>query len=155
MQRRWLHLICGTLAISAGLLAADPLVGTWKLNLEKSKYGSRPVPKSGTVTWAEEGGTFHYTAQGVGADGQPTLVEIASFKFDGKENPVKGSRLTDMVSFKRVDPQHLESTGKKGGKPAFTNKTGVSKDGKTLTSVWRATDASGKPQTWTTVLEKQ
>ena len=155
MQKRWLNLICGTLAISAGLWAADPLVGTWKLNLEKSKYGSRPVPKSGEVTWTEEGGTFRYTSKGVGADGQPTVVEIPSFKFDGKEYPVKGSPLVDMVSFKRVDPQHMESTGQKDGKPATTNNTVISKNGKTLTTVWQGTDASGKPQTWTTVLEKQ
>lgn len=155
MQRRAFNLICGTLALSAGLWAADPLVGTWKLNLEKSKYGTRPAPKSATVTWAEEGGTFHYTSKGVGPDGQPTLTEIPSFKFDGKEYPIKGNQTVDMVSFKRPDPQHLESTGKKGGKVASTNKSALSADGKTLTTVWQGTDAAGKPQTWTTVLDKQ
>ena len=68
---------------------------------------------------------------------------------------MNGSPLVDMVSFKRVDPQHIESTGKKGGKVATTNKSVISKDGKTLTSVWQGTDANGKPETWTTVLEKQ
>ena len=155
MQRRWLNLICGTLAISAGLWAADPIVGSWKLNLEKSKYGSRPAPKSTVATWTEEGGTFRYTAKGVGADGQPTLVEITAFKFDGKDYPLSGTPLADMVSFKRADPQHIEVTGKKGGKVAATNKSVISKDGKTLTSVWQGTDASGKPDTWTTVFEKQ
>jgi hypothetical protein len=137
------------------LWAADPVLGTWKLNVEKSKYGSRPAPKSGAVTWAEEGGTFHYTSKGVGPDGQPTLVEIPSFKYDGKDYTVKGSPLVDTVAFTRADPQHILSTGKKDGKPSTTNKSTISKDGKTLTTVWQGTDASGKPQTWTTVLEKQ
>jgi hypothetical protein len=107
------------------------------------------------VTWAEGGGTFHYTAKGVGADRQATVVEVPSFRFDSKEYQVNGSPLGDMVSFKQVDPQHIESTVKKDGKVVTTNKTVISKDGKTLTSVWQGTDASGKPQTWTTVLEKQ
>jgi hypothetical protein len=155
MHKRLLNVLCGTLVLSAGLWAADPLVGTWKLNLEKSKFGSRPAPKSSTVTWtAQDGGIFHYTAKGVGPDGQPTLAEITC-KFDGKEYKITGSPLADTVSFKRPDPQHIESIGKKDGKVVVTIKGSISKDGKTQTTVWTGSDASGKPQTWTTVSDKQ
>ena len=34
------------------LAQSDPSVGTWKLNLTKSKYSPGPLPKSNTVTIA-------------------------------------------------------------------------------------------------------
>jgi hypothetical protein len=82
------------------------------------------------------------------------MVEIR-FKFDGKEYKMTGSQLGDTVSFTRPDQQHIEATAKKDGKVAVTNKSTISKDGKTVTSLWSGVDASGKPQTWTTVLDKQ
>jgi hypothetical protein len=36
----------------------DPIVGTWKLNLEKSTYVGLPAPKSETATWTREGDNF-------------------------------------------------------------------------------------------------
>jgi hypothetical protein len=155
MQTHLLKLIAGTLAISAGLWAADPLVGTWKLNLAKSKYGTRPAPKSNTVEWTESGGTFHYSAKGVGADGQPTLVEIPAFKFDGKESKITGTPLADTVAFTRTDPNTYSAVTKKAGKVVGNSKSVLAKDGKSITTVWNGADPEGKPQTWTTVIEKQ
>ena len=155
MQRRLFYLLSGALLLSTGLWGADPLLGTWKLNLAKSKYGSRPAPKSTTVTYtAEDNSMYHYIAKGVGPDGQPTTVEFR-FKFDGKEYKMTGSQLGDTVSFSRPDPQHIDATAKKDGKVTVTNKSTISNDGETVTSVWNGFDASGKPQTWTTVLDKQ
>ncbi|MEO8370552.1 MAG: hypothetical protein ABI806_15320 [Candidatus Solibacter sp.] len=155
MQRRIFKLIAGTLAISAGLWAADPVVGTWKLNLSKSKYGTRPAPKSNTVEWTESGGTFHYSAKGVGADGKPTSVEIPAFKFDGQDSKIIGAPVADTVAFTRVDPNNYSVVSKKAGKVVGNNKSVVSKDGKSITTVWNGADQEGKPQTWTTVIEKQ
>jgi hypothetical protein len=152
MNRRLLNLIGGTLTLSVGLWAADPLLGTWKLNLEKSKFGSRPMPKSNQITWTEKGGTFRYAAKGVGPNGQPTQTEIPSFKFDGKEYPLSTG---GTVALKRADPLHFQSTGMKNGKKTFSNKSVISKDGKTITSVWQMADESGKLQSWTSVLDKQ
>ena len=45
------------LAMAAeGLVIAqsDPFVGTWKLNLAKSKFNPGPAPKSQTRTWAAD-----------------------------------------------------------------------------------------------------
>ena len=38
------------LGLSSNLLAADASLGTWKLNLAKSKYNPGPAPKSATFT---------------------------------------------------------------------------------------------------------
>ena len=49
-----------TLAVAlfglAGLLAAaDPSIGTWKMNVVKSKIKPGPAPKSVTATYSEDG----------------------------------------------------------------------------------------------------
>ena len=46
-----------SLAVSSDLCAADAAMGTWKLNVSKSKYSPGPPPKSGMVKYeASEGG---------------------------------------------------------------------------------------------------
>ena len=39
----------------SGFAQGTPLIGTWKLNLEKSKYSPGPAPKSGTTTFEVAG----------------------------------------------------------------------------------------------------
>ena len=45
-----LYVVVGLLVTTSSLWAADPFVGTWKLNLAKSKYSPGPPPKNLTVT---------------------------------------------------------------------------------------------------------
>ena len=48
--------------------AADPVIGTWKLNLEKSKFAADRAPKSMTRTYAPAaGGGTAMTVTGVAA----------------------------------------------------------------------------------------
>ena len=47
------------LPIPASSQAADPWVGTWVLNVAKSKYSPGPAPKSTTVTIMAAAGGFH------------------------------------------------------------------------------------------------
>jgi hypothetical protein len=134
---------------------ADPRLGVWKLNLEKSKYGSRPQPKSVTVTWAaQEDDMIKYTAKGIDPMGQPTQVEFSA-KFDGTDYAVTGSPLLDTVAVRRIVALTHEATGKKEGKVILTTKGLISDDGKTDTTVWTGTDEKGQPQSWTTVMDKQ
>ena len=134
---------------------ADPMLGIWKLNLEKSKYDAVPAPKSRTVTWAaQEGGMMKLTIDQIDAKGQSTRTEWAG-KFDGKEYPATGSAVLDTLSVKRIDALTVEFTQKKEGKVVVIAKGVISKDGKTHTSVWNSADEKGKPQSWTVVHEKQ
>jgi len=134
---------------------ADPRLGVWNMNTEKSQYGVRPKPKSSTVTWASQGGGMYgYTADGIGPDGQPTHVTFSA-RFDGQDYKVAGSPILDAVSVKRIDARHIEATGKKNGQVVLTTKNAISEDGKTETTVWSGMDEKGQPQGWTTVLEKQ
>src|ERR1700724_657860 len=53
---------------------APAFQGFWTLNVEKSDFGSRPIPKMGLVNWGEHGWTFALvTADGrLFADGVST-----------------------------------------------------------------------------------
>jgi hypothetical protein len=49
----------------------DPLIGTWKVNIEKSTFIGIPPPKSATHTYAGEGQNLANTIEGVDDKGQP------------------------------------------------------------------------------------
>jgi hypothetical protein len=112
----------------------NPLVGTWKLNTEKSKYDPGPAPKSLTRSVEAQGDGVKYSFEGVSADGKPIAYGF-SVQFDGKDNPIMGSIPggADTISAKRTDANHYVATLKKGGKVVGTAKVSVSKDGKVTT----------------------
>jgi len=139
---------------SARAQKADPLVGTWKLNVEKSKFDPGPAPKSNTVKIEAAGEGVKATSDGVGADGKPTHTEFTA-KYDGKDYPITGSPNADMVSLKRIDPNTIEQTNKKGGKVVITLTRKIDASGKVMTITGKGTNAEGKPINNTTVYEKQ
>jgi len=59
------------LGLAGVLVAADPFVGTWKLNHAKSKYKTGAPAKEQTVTIAESGSDLDVTVSGTSADGMP------------------------------------------------------------------------------------
>jgi hypothetical protein len=123
--------------------AADALLGTWELNLAKSKYSPGPAPKSQTRTYEAVGEAVKYTAKGVDAEGKPTLVEYTA-SYDGKDYPITGSPDADTISLKRIDDHTSEATQKKAGKVVLTVKRVISTDGKVLTTTASGTNSKGQ-----------
>src|SRR5271169_4475733 len=82
----------------------NPAVGTWKLNLEKSKYNPGPAPKSLTRTLEAQGDNVKYSFEGVSAEGTAVAYSF-TMTFDGKDYPIVGSMPggADAISIKRVD----------------------------------------------------
>ena len=134
--------------------AADPIVGTWKLNVAKSTYSPGPAPKSLTAKIEAAGEGEKLTADGVRGDDTPIKVEYTA-QYDGKEYPVTGSPMADTVSLKRLDANTTERIEKKGGKVTQTLTRKVSSDGKTMTVTIKGTDAEGRPINNVAVLDKQ
>ena len=134
----------------------NPLVGTWKLNVTKSKFDPGPAPKSMTRTVEAQGDGVKYTFAGVGADGKPVAYGFA-VKFDDKDNPIMGSMPSgaETISAKRLDANTFEATLKKGGKTIGTSKVTVSKDGKTTTVESNGTNAAGVKTHDVQVYDKQ
>ena len=135
---------------------SNPVVGTWKLNLEKSKFDPGPAPKSLTRTIAAEGDGLKYTFEGASADGKAISYGF-SVKFDGKDYPVTGAMPAgaDSISAKKVDASHYEATLKKGGKVIGMSKVSVSADGKVATVDSSGTNAAGAKTHDVQVYDKQ
>ena len=72
-------------------------IGSWTLNLAKSKFSPGPAPKSATVTFSAAGDGVKAVIDGVGATGSKTHWEYTA-SFDGKPHPVIGNPDGDMVS---------------------------------------------------------
>jgi hypothetical protein len=144
------------MAITAiGVFGADNSVGTWKLNVAKSKYtGANPIKSQTDVREATPDGGVKITRTGQLANGTPSNYSYA-YKYDGKEYPVTGAPF-DTISVKRIDANSWSwEVRNTGGKYHATGRTVLSKDGKTMTQTSTGTDAEGKPMTQTLVFEKQ
>jgi hypothetical protein len=143
------------LALSVFAFAADSNIGTWKLNVAKSKYSPGPAPQSQTLK-IEASGTngVKYTADGVGADGKPSHWEFTA-QYDGKDNPFTGNPDADMISYKRVDANTVDAVTKLKGKIMQHTKIVVSADGKTRTLTQTGKDAQGKDVSNLLVYDKQ
>jgi hypothetical protein len=135
---------------------SNPLVGTWKLNVTKSKYDPGPAPKSLTRTVEAQGDGVKYTFDGVAADGKPIAYGF-SVKFDGKDNPISGSIPSgaDTISAKRTDSNHFVATLKKGDKVIGTSTVTISKDEKVTTVDSTGTTATGAKTHDVQVYDKQ
>ena len=137
--------VASLIALSSlsGLAQGNPFLGTWVLNVAKSKYTPGPPPKDQTVIYEAVGQGMKTTARGTDAAGKPTTTAV-TFNFDGKDYPVTGNPDFDMQSYKRVDANTLEFTRKKGGKIVQTGTNTVSKDGKTRSVAVTGTNAQGQ-----------
>ena len=145
---------CAFVLSSSIAVAADNWLGTWKLDLAKSKYSPGPAPKSLTLKFEATPGGIKFTGDGVGADGKATHSMFLS-KFDGKDVPYEGNPDADTASPKKIDDNSYENTWKKGGKATTTAKAVVSADSKTMTITHTGTNAKGEAVNNTNVYNKQ
>jgi hypothetical protein len=147
--------VCAVMVFSSSVvLAADNWLGTWKLNVEKSKVSPGPAPKSLTLKFEASQGVIKLTSDGVNAEGKATHGTYAS-KFDGKDVPWEGNPEADTAAAKKIDDSTYDNVWKKGGKVTVTAKAVVSKDGKTLTISQTGKNAKGEAVNTTSVFEKQ
>ena len=147
-----------TVAAVTGVEAAgqgtDPLVGTWELNVAKSKFVPGPAPKSETRTYAVSGADIKATSKGVNASGEATAAEW-TVNYDGKERPLVGNPNADSLSLKRVDASTVEFTQRKAGKVVATGTRKISADGKVMTITTTGTNAKGQKVDEVEVFEKR
>jgi hypothetical protein len=130
-------------AIGTGtVLAADTVVGTWKLNVAKSTFSPGPAPKSQTRVYSESAQGMTVTIKTMAADGKESSTST-SIKDDGKPYAVSGNPDFDMISLTRVDASTVHITQTKAGATVGAGVRTVSKDGKTLTVALKGTHANG------------
>lgn len=135
-------LIGAVLATASGTAAADPVIGTWTLNVARSTFTPGPAPRGQVRTYADSPQGIVLTIKTVGADGKETTGTL-TFKEDGRSYAVSGNPAFDSVSVRRVDAQTTRSTQTKAGVAVGHGVRTVSKDGKTMTFASKGLRAGG------------
>jgi hypothetical protein len=139
-------------AVAVGY-AANPNMGTWKLNDAKSKFPARAT-RNATVIYTAEGDKIKVTTDGTSGDGKPVQTEWVG-NFDGKDYPLTGDPNADSRCYKKISERVMELTNKKDGKPVTTGRITISADGKSRTLKVTTTGADGKKMTYTAMYDKQ
>ena len=147
MRRPAVILAIGALAVglTAGIghaQAPDPIVGTWSLNVSKSKYSPGPAPKSVVLTFEQAAKGMKTTSEVTPAEGQPIKAEFTA-PTDGTDVPITGSPIADTVSLKSDGSKRIR-VDKKGGKVVMTYEGTISPDGKTFTVNQKGTNEKGQ-----------
>jgi hypothetical protein len=128
---------------AAACFAANPHMGTWKLNEAKSKLAP-DLGKNITVVYAEmKDDKMKVTVDGVDKNGKSTH-SVWVGKADGKVYKSKGNLPWDGAVYKVVNDRTYDLTGMKNGKMLWTGKSTVSMDGKSRTVTFNGTGADGK-----------
>ena len=141
----------------SALWAADPFVGTWKVDLAKSTTSYPPeVPLRGSFKTKAEGqdNGIKVVEDLAWANGNAVQRRWTA-KYDGKDYPIEGDPRMDAISLKKVNPNTIDYVVKKSGKQFASGKWVVSKDGKTSTNTGSTKVDKGPIYTYYIFLEKQ
>jgi hypothetical protein len=163
MKRRTALVLTGTtllgLAIAgltheAGFAQSDPFLGTWQLNLAKSKYSPGPPPRSSTQNIQAEGQNDKVTTTGTDPNGNPTNTVFTGV-YDGMPHPpTNPSPNFDSHADTRVDAYTHIHSYTKAGKLVGTLTSVVSPDGRTMTDTVMG-NADGRQINIIAVYDKQ
>ena len=142
------------LMATTALLAADYTLGTWQLNLRKSRFLPGPAFKSETRTYAEEKDGVKVTIRTVDGKGrQATSVYLSTP--DGKQHSVSGSGgPADAVALKRIDEYTAETTLIHADREIAKTTRTVSADGMTLTITYKGLDPDGNQVNNTLIFDR-
>jgi hypothetical protein len=162
MKRRTTNLLTGLtvlgLAVAAlpqlGFAQSVPWLGTWQLNLAKSKYSPGPPPRSQTLNIAQEGRNVRDTVQTIDAQGNASTGVIVHV-YDGQPHPATISLDFDATVITRVDANTLIASRLKDGKLVQIATFVMSQDGNTLTVAGTGINRNGQAVNFTAVYDKQ
>lgn len=146
-------LLAGLLAFATLGLAADPFVGTWKLDTAKTKYTTGTPPKSQTITIKEAGADLDVNITGTAADGSP-IASHYTVPAGGGAGKIISSPY-DSVNSKRSSPTERSVEYAKGGKVVYSTASKLSADGKTLTVKAKGSNPMGQNVEATNIYTRQ
>jgi hypothetical protein len=134
-------------------LAADPVVGTWKLNVAKSKFNAGSELTAGTRVYTEANGLYTLDQKLTGADGK-VRSNRAQYR-DGKEQKQATAGPADTTLGKKIDANTWDFDLKRDGKVVGHVHRVVSAHGKTLTVENTGMQLTGATGDETLVFDKQ
>lgn len=146
-------MMLATVLFAGPAFAADPVVGSWKLNVAKSKFSSGQELKAGSRVYTEADGVYTLDQKLTGADGKEMSYRVQYS--DGKDTKQTTSGPVDTTHAKKVDANTWDFDLKKDGKVLGHVHRVVSADGKTLTVHNTGMSLSGVTGDQTLVFDKQ
>jgi hypothetical protein len=153
VERSFYVALLGLLLFSATASAADAVIGTWNLNVERSKF-SGPAPKSETRVYIASANGFTCDAKEVEASGKESNLH-ETITYDGKPEQITDTPVFDSLIAKRIDDRTADFTLWKNGKQVGTLRRVVSPNGKTLTMESKVKGTDGKMEKDTLVYDRQ
>jgi hypothetical protein len=135
------------IGLTSTVWAADPIIGTWKLNLAESKFPPTEVmPKERTEVYRELGvDQMEFTATGVEANGSPISFKATWPQQGGTVDILQGSDEKTSYIETLIEPGNWYVTVLQNGKQTGVIHKTFSEDGKRMRQTYRGTDAQGNP----------
>jgi hypothetical protein len=154
MKRLLAYFLFAAFVASAAIPPADPFVGTWTMNVRKSKYPAGDVPKRMVIRMDAENDGIRYRSETTDVNGRSSTAEYVA-DYSGREAVVKGGvGLLLPVSLKHVDRYTVEASYSRGFQVVATSRRVVSKDGRVMTITTTSKDKNGKSITNIGVYER-
>src|SRR5262245_54459295 len=150
----------------------NPVIGTWKQNMEKSVYDPGPAPPKGLGAVrqyaAGADGSIVAVTFNIDAQGLPSLGAISAANYDGKEYAQHtvatlatslGSHLAPKIertiAYTAVNPYTVQIVQRQDGAVISQNTRTIARDGKTMTEQYDYVDAAQKHVKNVLIFEKQ
>jgi hypothetical protein len=149
-----LVVVLGATATASAAGGADPAIGTWTLNLDKSKFHDNRAPKSMTRVYSAGAAGTDMKITGVAADGT-AIAQSATLTYDGKDCAETGSADFDTLSIKKINGTTVKAELKKAGVVVGSSTRTISGGGKVLTLTTALKTAKGGTTHDVAVYDKQ
>src|SRR5262245_10005952 len=130
----------------------DYIIGTWQLDIAKSKYSPGPGPVSETRTYHRGPNGIEGTIQRRFSDGRSERIEYVA-EFD-REYPVAGTEEYDHILLKRISARVAEAVLSHAGRTYGSARRVVDESGKTMTITFKREGSSGTTVNNTAFYEK-
>jgi hypothetical protein len=140
-------LFLAIIVLTSPVWAADPIIGTWKLNLAESKFPATEVmPKERTEFYREiDADLIEFEATGIEANGSPISFKATWPQQGGTVDILQGGNEETSYIETLIEPGDWYVTVLQNGKQVGVIHKTFSKDGKKMRQTYTSTDAQGHP----------
>jgi hypothetical protein len=139
-------------AAQAPTTSDDFIIGTWQLDVAKSKYSPGPGPVSETRTYSRGPNGIEGTIQRRFRDGRSERIEYVA-EYD-REYPVMGTEEYDHILMKRITARTAEAVLSHAGRIYGTARRVIDESGKTMTISFKREGSSATTVNNTAFYEK-
>jgi hypothetical protein len=147
-------LFAAAFSIAAALAAADAFAGKWQMNVSKSSYAPGTCLARMVIEMETVNAGIRYHSETTYSNGHTSQSQYIA-DYDGPEAIVIGTNgLLTPVALKRLAPDIVVASYKRGFQVIATSRREVSSNGRTMTITTTSTDRDGKVVTNIGVYER-